>query len=54
MQIFYPWVHTNVYTHVQKYGSNGAIVMLAAKKSAGVASDMNLRNRLRIDDEACK
>ena len=54
MQIFCPWVYTNVYTHVQKYGSNHTIVMLAAKKSAGVASDMGLRNPLHIGDDALK
>ena len=54
MQIFYPWVHTNAYTHVQKYGSHGTIVMLAAKKSAGVASGMSLRNPLHIGDDALK
>ena len=44
----------NVYTHLQKYGPNGTIVMLAAKKSAGVASDMSLRNPLHIGDDALK
>ena len=45
-------MHTNVYTRVQKYRSN--IVMLAAKKSAGVASGMSLRNPLHMGDDALK
>ena len=29
-------------------------VMVAVKRSAGVATEVNMRNSLHVDDEACK
>ena len=33
---------------------NGSVAILAAKRSAGVAPEVNLRNPLRVGDEARK
>ena len=35
-------------------GPNGSAAMLAAKRSAGIASEVYLRNPLHTGDEACK
>ena len=35
-------------------GPNGSAAMLPAKRSAGIASEVNARNPLHTGDEACK
>ena len=41
-------------THVQVSRSNGSVVMMAAKISAGVAPDVHLKDQLHADSKACK
>ena len=43
---------TNDCTHVQVCGSSGTAVILVANISAGVAPEMNLRNKLHVHNEA--
>ena len=45
---------SNACKHVQACGTNGSAVMLATKRSAGVAPGVNLRNPLYAGDRACK
>ena len=44
---------TNACTYVNKYvDQNGLAAMLVAKRSAGVATEVNLRNPLHAGNEA--